>query len=1111
MRAGVSAGVSALWGTLSVPPPSSAAAGVLSPAPVQSPPPPTRPGTESVAGGVAGPVSTSFGSALAATTSAISFALSTPQSFPETAPSLPASNPFHPAAPTNSTLLSKLADVDLVRKGASSTLLLKCGGHDVEPLYSAGLVSLSWYRIHKVQSDSGGGNNSGILETATEDPQAHGYRSKYQPLETRASAYSLSIDDIGCRILCVCRATAKGRLLIKATTTTVGIAEFQNETSENDAVESDAKSKVSSGSAYFALEMEGRKGGKAQQADLSVTSESITISSLSELGASLVITFRVNVSTQVRIDTTNSDLFRFLVTSGERRETRDELSEVQQVWLRTHSSSARDLVVATIRLFCGQSFRCIPDNAELLDAPKEEHEEETEEDIISEQATVPPIPPPPPPSTSSQHSHSVASFGSAALAAFSLSTSTLSATVASSSTSSASTIQEADVHSQGRKPQLTMSQIVYVALMAPSPPPVLRSSSDSSVGVTSASSMGTSQLSLEPMLIPSSSATTTMTTIQEEKETSASVNEDSTGGQNVTVQETVVEDLSTKSYTPLDDKTPNLPSANTIAGSVAPLPQSEKETTPLTSTPLATTIHLDNSTNQSSLSSSLESSGSSTSIVIDSDVLPAPPSVSSEQLRNTISSLQKDVADREKRILALETAASVASRQNLERERAATAAFTEERKRASATSSAQLSTARDDTRRATDRILTLEKELAALRARLTDDAASHSLALSEASADKNRQVQAVKSELEAALLRAEASARNEAAANSVAAKLRDESSEAKLEMSRAQEEARNLKVQLAAAALASASSEAAVVKSQEAVAEIERSANALRVERDDLRAAFSTKQAQSETLQQRAQAETEAADLRREVAKERDAVSRQKLVADAADLKASELEKKVAGLEKAIERLDPRIFEEKIVELQRHLFAAKESEEAAVSEKNAANKKYDSVRKDLQRLTAGESGDALKRISIDELKRAKDKLDVKLVKLSDENAALKEELEGLKLQKQVEQQPLQRNTMVSQQASAGAPAPVPSLPGGGVIKSSVITQPSSTQGGGSSGSNSTMVSQLQVLINQLTSDVQEKDEQLSQQKAIKDSLASSMREQATRIADLEKRLGEKNW
>ena len=95
-------------------------------------------------------------------------------------------------------------------------------------------------------------------------------------------------------------------------------------------------------------------------------------------------------------------------------------------------------------------------------------------------------------------------------------------------------------------------------------------------------------------------------------------------------------------------------------------------------------------------------------------------------------------------------------------------------------------------------------------------------------------------------------------------------------------------------------------------------------------------------------------------------------------------------------------------------------------------------------------------------------------------------------------------------SGASALAPVPSLPGG-MIKSSVVIQPSSTQGGGSSGSNTTMVSQLQVLINQLTSDVQEKDEQLSQQKAIKDSLASSMREQATRIADLEKRLGEKNW
>ena len=78
---------------------------------------------------------------------------------------------------------------------------------------------------------------------------------------------------------------------------------------------------------------------------------------------------------------------------------------------------------------------------------------------------------------------------------------------------------------------------------------------------------------------------------------------------------------------------------------------------------------------------------------------------------------------------------------------------------------------------------------------------------------------------------------------------------------------------------------------------------------------------------------------------------------------------------------------------------------------------------------------------------------------------------------------------------------------------------SSQQLGGISGvsssssgnNNSTMISQLQVLINQLTSDVQEKDEQLQQQKSIKEGLANSLREQANRIQDLEHRLGEKSW
>ena len=1160
MRAGVTAGVSALWGTLSVPPPSSAVgvaananplpavahqiavppstapAITLSPAP-KSRPAATENGTNHSSLSV--PVSTSsFGSALAATTSAISFALSTPQSFPDATASSTSSNSLQTSGPSNSMLLSKLADIDLVRKGASSTLILKCGGYDVEPLFSSGLVKLTWYRIHKVQTDSDT-DGSNVLDTNGESLPAHGSRSKYQPLDTRASAYTLSIDDIGCRILCVCRATPKGRLLIKATASTVvGIAEFQNEAS-NDSIEIDAKSKLSSGSAYFALEMEGRGGGKAQQADLSLTTDSATISSVSELGTPLVTTFRANTTTQVHIDTSNSDVFRFMVSSGDTKGKKEELSEVQEVWLRTHSSNARDLVVATLRLFCGQNFRYIPSTAELLDAPKEEREEDSVEESNAEQTTasLPTLAP-----TQSQHSHSVSSFGSAALAAFSLSTPSLSTATTSSLTPAPTThvVPEVDVmHSQGRKPQLTMSQIVYVALMAPSPPPIpiQKSFVETSAGtpvqtpVLMENGPSTSSTTLLSSL---SSQLSTSTIIQEEKEISVSItnnekeisssindtvkeisanisDDGDSSGHNDSIQN-IARDLSTKS-TSLEITSQHSPT-RTASGFPSLAPEATSKSVPVTSTNEHQEMLVPSSKVTSEtvlLTSSLPSETiPSTSIVVESEISPAPTSVTSEQLRNTISSLQKDVADREKKISALEIAASVANRQNLERERAAASAFAEERKKTAAASSAQLSAAREETRRATDRILILEKELSALKTRLFDEASSHSLALSEANADKSRQVQAIKTELEAALLRGEASSRNEAAANSVAAKLRDESNEAKLEMSRAQEEARNLKVQLAAAALAAASSEAASLKSQEAVAEIERSANALRVERDDLRAAFSTKQAQSETLQQRAQIESEAAELRREVLKEREAVARQKSLADAAEAKTIELENNVTELKKMIERLDPRAFEEKITDLQKQLNAAKESEEAAVGEKNAAIKKYDSVRKDLQRLTAGESGDALKRISIDELKRAKDKLDVKLVKLSDENAALKEELEGLKLRKQNDQ-PQQKNMMVAQPAasSAIASAPVSSLPAG-TSKPGMIIQPSS-QGGGSGGYNNTMVSQLQVLINQLTSDVQEKDEQLQQQKAIKDSLASSLREQATRIADLEKRLGEKSW
>jgi hypothetical protein len=667
--------------------------------------------------------------------------------------------------------------------------------------------------------------------------------------------------------------------------------------------------------------------------------------------------------------------------------------------------------------------------------------------------------------------------------------------------------------------------------MAPSPPPISKSSTSIPPVITNPhplptlppSSLGTIQPIMESisvLTVPDMTSTKTSDTdILQHLEP---------------IHETLVENNSiseTVNETTLIQKETSI--TTNSDSSILPLSLSQEEST--IGNTLLETLHtqttVSNICNETTLSSPVISNTLS-------DVTPIPI-ISSEQLRNTISSLQKDVADREKRISALETAAATTSRQNLERERAATAAFAEERKRAATASAALLSASREETKRVTDRMLVLEKELLMLRTRLSEDASMHSLAIAEATSEKTRQVQAIKTELEAALLRGEAFARNEAAANSVAAKLRDESNEAKLETARAQEEARNLKVQLAAAALATSNSEAAAIKNQETAAELERSVNALRVERDDLRAAFSTKQAQAETMQQRAQVETEAADLRREIVKEREAVSRHKVIAETAELKVIELEKKIIQLEKKIEQLNPKTFEEKIGDLQRQVAAAKESEESAVGEKNAANKKYDSVRKDLQRLTAGESGDALKRISIDELKRAKDKLDIKLVKLSEENAALKDELEveKLKVIKGVQASVLTSVSLSTSGVGGGSGGSVgngsilvkqpptiiqPGISvGSGLVMSSKqsMLPLSSQQLGGISGvsssssgnNNSTMISQLQVLINQLTSDVQEKDEQLQQQKSIKEGLATTLREQANRIQDLEHRLGEKSW
>jgi len=98
--------------------------------------------------------------------------------------------------------LSKLCDMDLSSGPTHSTALVAaCGGAEIAPLLAAGLAVAAWYRVYTSREPATGA--------------VTGQRYLLLP-GVRTGRYQPSVDDVGCRLLIQCRATATGRALLRS-------------------------------------------------------------------------------------------------------------------------------------------------------------------------------------------------------------------------------------------------------------------------------------------------------------------------------------------------------------------------------------------------------------------------------------------------------------------------------------------------------------------------------------------------------------------------------------------------------------------------------------------------------------------------------------------------------------------------------------------------------------------------------------------------------------------------------------------------------------------------------------------------------------------------------
>ena len=324
-----------------------------------------------------------------------------------------------------------------------------------------------------------------------------------------------------------------------------------------------------------------------------------------------------------------------------------------------------------------------------------------------------------------------------------------------------------------------------------------------------------------------------------------------------------------------------------------------------------------------------------------------------------------------------------------------------------------------------------------------------------------------------------------------------------------------------------AAAEAAATQAQLSRDAIDKEITAVRVERDDLRAALhvaSTRSAadaadvravreHGEAANARAMsavAELEATRTRlQEQAKAVETLAREKADAlgRAAALEAElgDARSRTTTAESKLKRLTTAVDASKT--LQAQVTALQEQLDTVTSERNAAVKKAESLRRDVSRMTA--SSDELKSLDIPELVRAKKSLEEKVVRMTAEALELRERLEQQAQAPALPPPPAGGGPGVgpSRAVAASGASPVTGISSspyasgasggwGGAPAGRPAGTPSAaaSSGGGGGGDDSTRVRELQRLANSLLEQLSDSADALQQQRATKEALARRIHE-----------------
>jgi predicted nucleic acid-binding Zn-ribbon protein len=322
------------------------------------------------------------------------------------------------------------------------------------------------------------------------------------------------------------------------------------------------------------------------------------------------------------------------------------------------------------------------------------------------------------------------------------------------------------------------------------------------------------------------------------------------------------------------------------------------------------------------------------------------------------------------------------------------------------------------------------------------------------------------------------------------------------------------------------------------LAEQECDVGALRTERDDLRAALATattRLAEREAAEANWKEKGETAQVTRNVAvaeaeamrarasemsKTVEILSKEKgelhAALDRSNAELNALKQSTAGLEAKVKKFTASADAAK--SLQTENASLKETIDGLTAERNAAQRKAESLRKDVARMTG--ASEELKSMDIEALVRSKKSLEEKVVRLSAENAALKEQIDASPPTRGAPTPASATRSFPPSGAShvhssslpaspaiirGSGPIPVASPAPAPFFSSFSAPPPSSSMSmphGGETGGESAKVRELQRLANTLLEQLAEKEEFMAQQKSTKEALAGRIRELEHTVAAL---------